>query len=125
MLEEIPLKFLRRLEMTDNIEKIQYFTADLEHILKIGTIKEMHVAEVNGRTVLRITCGKYEEDEYKTIGAGGVKKPVKKPQNQTGSPESTSGFGSGIKKILSDANSNPNPFSEKNWAKKDKPDWMR
>ena len=64
-------------------EKIQYFMSDLEHILKIGEIKEIHVADQNGRPVLRIEC-----DEYKTVSAVPVKKakkakPEKKPKTMT------------------------------------------
>jgi hypothetical protein len=66
--------------------KIQYFTSDLSVKLRIGVIKEMHVAEQGGRLVLRIDCDEKPlvKDEYQTVKAG--KKPTtrkKKPQERT------------------------------------------
>lgn len=48
-------------------EKIQYYMSDLADKLGIGDIKEIHVAEVDGRPVLRIECDALESGGYKTI----------------------------------------------------------
>jgi hypothetical protein len=74
-------------------EKIQYFMSDLEHILKIGEIKEIHVADQNGRPVLRITCDSEPKYDYKTVvvpkgkpGTTQQKKPTK-PATKSAEPE--------------------------------------
>jgi len=63
-------------------EKIQFFMSDLAYKLEVGEIKEIHVAEQNGRKVLRLECEKMETSEYKTVRATKSAKnaPVKKVQ---------------------------------------------
>lgn len=50
-------------------EKIQFFMSDLAYKLEVGEIKEIHIAEQNGRKVLRLECEKAEHSEYKTVHA--------------------------------------------------------
>jgi hypothetical protein len=64
-------------------EKIQYFMPDLSYKLGVGEIKEIHIAEQNGRAVLRIECEKLETSEYKTIKATKPAKLPKKPKQQS------------------------------------------
>jgi hypothetical protein len=54
--------------------KIQYFPADLSEILKLGTIKDMHIEVINGSQVLRIECDEPVEEEYVTVKVKSVKK---------------------------------------------------
>ena len=48
-------------------QKIQYFMPDLARALKLGKIIQIHIAEDNGQTVLRIECE--PAGEYKTVKA--------------------------------------------------------
>jgi hypothetical protein len=48
-------------------EKIQFFISDLAYKLEVGEIKEIHIAEQNGRKVLRLECEKSVPGEYKTV----------------------------------------------------------
>lgn len=60
--------------------KIQYFPTDLSEILKLGTIKDMHIEVINGSQVLRIECDELVEEEYVTVKVKSVrKKTVVKP----------------------------------------------
>jgi hypothetical protein len=64
--------------------KIQYFPADLSEILKLGTIKDMHIEVINGCQVLRIECDELVEEEYITVKAKTIKKrTVVKPAKVT------------------------------------------
>ncbi len=69
-------------------EKIQFFMSDLAYKLEVGEIKEIHVAEQNGRKVLRLECEKMETSEYKTVHASkSAKTTVPKKREQTEKPQ--------------------------------------
>jgi hypothetical protein len=69
-------------------EKIQYFMSDLSYKLGIGEITEIHVAEQNGRPVLRITCDDIKKDEYKTVQVPkGVRAPKKAASPKKQAPD--------------------------------------
>lgn len=71
-------------------EKIQFFMSDLAYKLEVGEIKEIHVAEQNGRKVLRLECEKMETSEYKTVHASKSAKTIvpKKREQPEGKPKS-------------------------------------
>lgn len=50
-----------------DLERIQYFPADLSYALDIGTIADMHVDTENGVQILRMTVVPKEKVEFKTI----------------------------------------------------------
>lgn len=69
-------------------EKIQFFMSDLAYKLEVGEIKEIHIAEQNGRKVLRLECEMVEQSEYKTVHPFRMKDAFKYQQEQ-GSAKST------------------------------------
>jgi len=69
-------------------EKIQFFMSDLAYKLEVGEIKEIHVAEQNGRKVLRLECEKMETSEYKTVHASkSAKTAAPKKRGQIEKPQ--------------------------------------
>jgi hypothetical protein len=70
-------------------EKIQFFMSDLAYKLEVGEIKEIHIAEQNGRKVLRLECEKIEQSEYKTVYATKSAKPVQKRKEPVEQKEKT------------------------------------
>lgn len=70
-------------------EKIQFFMSDLAYKLEVGEIKEIHIAEQNGRKVLRLECEKVEQSEYKTVHATKSAKPVQKKKGPSDQKEKT------------------------------------
>ncbi len=92
-------------------QKLQYYPDVLAKHLGVGKIHEMHVAEEDGKPVLRIVCD--EKEEYRTVGAAGVKKKAAgngKPQQRQGQPKTLQDkVGAGLKSW---------------WNNKKKPDWM-
>lgn len=67
-------------------ERIQYFMGDLSDKLGIGNIKEIHVADVGGKPVLRIECDVLESGGYKTIKSSS---PQRKSKSTRGSAKRT------------------------------------
>ena len=69
-----------------DMEKIQYYSADLSYALDIGEIADMWVETVNGTQVLRMTVLPKKHDDFKTVRVAPqsqTKKTVQRRQTQS------------------------------------------
>jgi hypothetical protein len=120
---------IRREKKMADMEKIQYYSADLSYALDIGEIADMWVETVNGTQVLRMTVLPKKHDEFKTVRVAPhaqTKKTVQRKQT------SSSGFKGPVTRApIIDADKPMNigdklTGAAKSWMqKKDKPQFMK